>query len=162
MVSDRVTAAAIAAELGAAREWARQQNVTLEEIRSEKLVRAVFAHEDSGEQFFLQGQFDGYKELPPLWQWCDSDWSDPGNKRLSPNAEQTPFGSSLFLDDGGKAIICAPFNRLAHKAYGGPHKNWGELSDWMNPQQGSVYAVTIADMLDVIARDLRHSTGRMA
>ena len=28
--------------------------------------------------------------------------------------------------------------------------------------KADVYAVTIADMLDVIARDFRHTTGRMA
>lgn len=162
MLPDRVTAAAVAAELGAAREWARHENVNLQTVLPQRLIRAIFTREDSGERFFLQGRFDGYKELPPMWDWCDSDWSHPGNRRHSPNAVKTPYGNSIFLDSGGKAIICAPFNRLAFKAYGGPHKNWGELSNWMSPQQGCVYAVTIADMLDVIARDFRHSTGCMA
>ena len=162
MLPDRVTAAAIAAELGAAHKWAQHENVNFQTVLPQRLIRTIFTHHDSGDRFFLQGRFDDYKELPPMWEWCDPDWSQPGNRQHSPNAIQTPFGSSIFLHHEDKAIICAPFNRLAFSACKGPHSDWGELSHWMSADQGCVYAVTIADMLDVIARDFRYSTGRMA
>lgn len=161
MLPARVTAAAFSSELEAAREWAKREHVELEILESENLVRVVFVREGSGEQFYLQGRFDGYKELPPKWEWCNSNWSDPGNKQLSPEAAQTPHGSSMFLVQGDKAIICAPFNRLAFKVYDGPHGDWGEMSHWMTAGKGFVYAVTIGDMLQSIHRDFRHTKGRM-
>ena len=161
MLSPRVTAAAFASELEGASEWAKREHVKLEILVPQNLVRAVFVQESSGEEFFLQGRFDGYKELPPVWEWCNSDWSDPGNKRLSPEAAQTPYGSSMFLAKDNKAIICAPFNRLAFKVHGGPHRDWGELSHWMTAADRYVYAATIGDMLHLIKRDFRHTAGRM-
>ena len=161
MLPARVTAAAFGSEIEGAHEWARRAHVKLEVEPQQQLVRAVFVRETSGEEFFLQGRFDGYKEMPPVWEWCDSKWSEPGNRRLSPEAARTPYGSSMFLDQADKAIICAPFNRLAFKANGGPHGNWGELSHWMTAGDGYVYAVTIGDMLHSIERDFRHTIGRM-
>ena len=161
MLPERVTLAAFASEIEGARAWATREHVKLDTVLPEKLVRAVFEREGSGEKFFLQGRFDGYKELPPAWEWCDPDWSNLGNRRLSPEAGQTPYGSSMFLDMSGKAIICAPFNRLAFSAYGGPHKGWGELSHWMDAGDGYVYAVTIGDMLHSIERDFLCTSGRM-
>ena len=161
MLPPRVTAAAFASEIEGAHEWARRAHVKLEAVLPQQLVRAVFVREASGEEFFLQGRFDGYKEMPPAWEWCDSDWSDPDNRRLSPEAAPTPYGSSMFLAQGDKAVICAPFNRLAFKANGGPHDNWGELSHWMTAGDEYVYAVTIGDMLNSVERDFRYTTGRM-
>ena len=162
MVPERVTAAVFAEETGAARVWADQERMQFDLVVPEKLVRAIFMQEDSGERFYLQGQFDGYKALPPEWGWCDSQWSGLGNRRLSPKGARTRHGSSMFLDHDGRAVICAPFNRLAFRAHRGPHKDWGELTHWMSAGKGYVHAVTIADMLEVIARDFRYTTGRMA
>jgi len=161
MLPNRVTDAALLNEIEAAQEWASRERVRLEVLPPQRLVRAVFTRGCSSEQFFLQGQFDGYKELPPVWQWCDSDWSGGGNRQLSPEAAPTPYGSSIFLDNGRNAIVCTPFNRLAFSSCGGPHGDWGELSHWMSAGQGYVYAVTIADMLDVVARDFRYTSRRM-
>ena len=162
MLPDRVTAAALASEIEAAREWARREQVQLDCSLPEKLLRAVFVRDDSSEHFYLQGRFDGYKALPPIWEWCDVNWSNAGNRRLSPKAAQTSHGSSMFLDHGGTAIICTPFNRLAYVSNDGPHSDWGELTHWMTARRGVVYAVTIGDMLHTIARDFRYTSGRMA
>lgn len=162
MLPERVTAAIFACEGESAREWAKREHVELKTLNTQKLVRAVFTQEASGERFFLQGLFDTYKALPPEWAWCDSDWSGGGNRSLSPESAPTPYGSSMFLNHGGRAVICAHFNRLAFNAYDGPHGDWGELSHWMSASQGHVYAVTIADMLNSIVRDFQCATGRMA
>ena len=162
MLPDRVTAAALASEIEAACEWAGREQVQLDCSLPEKLLRAVFIRDDSSEHFYLQGRFDGYKALPPIWEWCDANWSNAGDRRLSPNAAQTSHGCSMYIDHRGTAIICAPFNRLAYAAHGGPHTNWGELTHWMTVGGGVVYAVTIGDMLHTIARDFRYTSGRMA
>ena len=162
MVPDRVTLSAVSGELEAARTWADRQGVQLDCDLPNKLVRAVFTRQDSGDQFYLQGLFDGYKSIPPTWQWCDSDWANPGNRSLSPEPARTCHGSSMFLNHGTAAVICTPFNRLAYRAKGGPHSDWGELTHWMTAGQGYVHAVTIADMLHSIQRDFAYTKGRMA
>ena len=162
MLPERVTVAAISSEIEPAHKWARREGVCLEALLSEKLVRAVFQRAGSDEKFFLQGFFDGYKAFPPVWEWCDSNWANGGRRELSPESARTPYGGSMFLDNGTKAVICAPFNRLAFSVHGGPHSNWGELSHWMSAGQGFVQATTIADMLNVIARDFRFTSGRLA
>ena len=161
MVPDGVTVAAMAGELEAARAWAERQGVQLDCDLPSKLVRAVLIQQDSGHHFFLQGQFDGYKAIPPVWQWCDSSWSEPGKHRWSPEPAETPYGSSMFISTGGTAVICAPFNRLAYRVQGGPHGDWGELIHWMTAGQGYVRSVTIADMLHSIQRDFGYTKGRM-
>ena len=161
MVPESVTAAVFSEEMTAAREWARREQIVLDAVISKTLVRATFIQESSGEHFYLQGRFDGYKALPPEWAWCDSEWSGQGNRSLSPDPAETPYGSSMFLNHDGRAVICAPFNRLAFSAHDGPHSDWGELTHWMSAGNGHVHAVTIADMLDVIGRDFRHTKGRM-
>ena len=162
MLPERVTAAAFTSELEAACEWARREQVQLDCSLPEKLLCATFVRGDSSEHFYVRGRFDGYKALPPIWEWCDANWSNAGERRLSPDAAGTAHGSSMFLDHRGTAIICAPFNRLAYAVHNGPHSNWGELTHWMTVRRGVVYAVTIADMLHTIARDFRYTTGRMA
>ena len=161
MLPDHVTVAAFASELEPAQMWADEEQLQFEWNLPEKVLRVTFVRDDSAERFYLRGRFDDYKALPPIWEWCDADWSNAGDRRLSPEATQTPYGSSVFLDHRGTAIICAPFNRLAYADHGGPHNNWGELTHWMTVGQGVVYAVTIGDMLHTIARDFRYTSGRM-
>ena len=162
MIPERVTAAVLASELDAAYEWARREQVELDCSLPEKLLRATFVRGGSSEYFYLRGRFDGYKGLPPIWQWCDASWSNAGDRRFSPDPAQTVHGSSMFLDHRGTAIICAPFNRIAYAVHNGPHGDWGDLAHWMTAGRRVVYAVTIADMLHTIARDFRYTTGRMA
>ena len=162
MLPDRVTAAALASELEVACAWAEREQVQLDCSLPEKLLRAVLVRDDSPERFYLQGRFDGYKALPPIWEWCDANWANAGDRRLSPNAVPTSHGSSMFLDHRGTAVICAPFNRLAYAANDGPHRDWGELTHWMTVRRGVVYAVEVGDMLHTIARDFRYTSGRMA
>lgn len=160
MLPDRVTTVALEGEFKAACEWAKRERVQLDCDIPHRLLRAVFERADPADRFFLRGRFDSYKALPPIWEWCDASWSDAGNRTCSPDPASTDYGSSLFLDNGTSAIICAPFNRLAYSAHGGPHGDWG-LADWMNVR-GVVYAVTVADMLQTIARDFHYTTRRMA
>ena len=162
MLPDHVTVAAFASELEPAREWAKREQCQLECNLPEKVLRVTLVRDDSAERFYLRGRFDEYKALPPIWEWCDANWSNAGDRGLSPDAAQTSHGSSMFLNHRGAAIICAPFNRLAYADHGGPHKNWGKLTHWMTVNRDVIYAVTIGDMLHAIARDFRYTSGRMA
>ena len=142
--------------------WAkRHQIVMTTRMPEERIIRVVLVQENSAEEFYLQGQFDQYKELPPVWDWRDADWSDNGGTRLSPHPHNNPLGRSMFIEYKKKPVICAHFNRLAFKTHDGPHANWGTPAQWMSARKGDVYAVTIGDMLQSILRDFHCTEGRM-
>ena len=162
MLPPTVTDAAITSEIEGAMAWAVRHGIDLTaRMPKERVLRVVLVQNRSQEKFFLQGQFDQYKALPPVWDWRDANWSDSSRLYLSPKPENTPFGSSMFLVQNNKAIICAPFNRLAFNSHGGPHSDWGEPTQWMTAGNGYVYAVTIGDMLQAILRDFRCTKERM-
>ena len=162
MLPTVVTDAAIAIELPGARAWAERHNIAIDTRRcAERIVRVVLVQEEDDEMFYLQGVFENYKELPPVWDWRDESWSTNEGRHLSPRPEHTPFGASMFLQHGSKGIICAPFNRMAYGTLDGPHSDWGNPAQWMTAGPDYVYAVTIGDMLQSIVRDFKFTRGRM-
>lgn len=163
MLPAAVTDAAVTAELPGAQAWAARHHVTLDTwLVRERILRLVFPQGDGEQAFYLQGTFDDYRELPPTWDWWDETWSTNEGVYLSPNSPSTPFGSSMFFRHANKGIICAPFNRLAYQASGGPHSDWSNPAQWMTAGLGYGHAVTIGDMLQSILRDFRLTTGHMA
>ena len=163
MLPGTVVDAAIKSELEGAMAWAVRYGIDVTALMpTERILRMVLVREQSQERFFLQGQFDQYKALPPVWDWRDANWSDSGGLCLSPKGVNTPFGSSMFIVHKSKAVICAPFNRLAFGTHAGLHTDWGDPAQWMTAGHGHVHAVTIGDMLQSIVRDFYYTTERMA
>lgn len=130
-------------------------------LPEQRELRVQLKQPGSGEVFYLGGLFDDYRALPPAWRWFDANWEAADALALSPKPGATPFGSSMFINSGNRAIICAPFNRLAHKHYQGPHGDWGDLANWASAGGAHIRATTIGDMLQAIYRDFRLSQGRL-
>ena len=146
-------------ELPAAFAWAETAGVNLSWNQELLQLRAVFRQRATGEQFYLQGTLDGYKALPPAWNFFDPGWQTGGQKAHFPATASLPGGlGSIFHSN---SVICAPFNRLAFHQHGGPHSDWGGPEQWLRAGAGYVHAVTLADMLAVIARDMNYSNGRL-
>ena len=129
-------------------------------LLAERIVRLVFAQECGGHQFFLQGQFDDYRALPPIWDWRDETWKRSSNLTLCPKPHDHPFGST-FIQHNNMGIICAPFNRLAYGTHDGPHPDWGDPAQWLTAGPGYIHAVTLGDMLQSILRDFLFTKGCM-
>ena len=161
MLPPAVTNAAIESELPGTMAWAERHQIVIDtRLRTERIIRLVLVQEDEAEKFYLQGKFDDYRALPPIWEWCNETWAKSSDLTLCPNPHENPFGST-FIQHNNKGIICAPFNRLAYGTYGGPHQGWGDLAQWMTTETGHIHAVTIGDMLQSILRDFRFTRGRM-
>ncbi len=142
--------------------WAERHQIALDtRLLAERIIRVALVQQGKGEKFYLQGNFDDYKELPPIWEWRDEGWSTTDGLYLSPGPRDTPFGSSMFLRHKNRGIICAPFNRLAYGTHDGPHSNWGDPAQWMTAGPGYVSAMTIGDMLQSILRDFGFTQCRM-
>lgn len=78
--------------------------------------------------FFLLVELEDYPIVPPAWNWTSPEFSPAEPVDL-------PKGGAFFHNN---KVICAPWNRLAYKAYDsrGPHNDW-ELSNWReNPKNG--------------------------
>lgn len=164
MLPDAVVDAWIARELPGAIAWAKRHGISLTPLfPNERLLRVVLIQESSKQRFYLQGSFEQYKALPPMWDWRDETWTKTEAASLGPRPPQTtPFGSSMFLSRGNKIVICAPFNRLAFADHGGPHSDWGGAAQWISAGLDFVQANTIGEMLQAIVRDFRYTTERMA
>lgn len=148
-------------ELPGARTWAERHRVPLVWIPNDLEVRATVTHPETKEPFYLRGRFDGYKELPPIWTFTDKEWAAPPTFALFPKVENSPFGATMFIAANGGPVICAPFNRLAYHAHGGPHSDWS-LAGWLAAGQANqVKAYYLGDMLQIIYRDVMLSRGRM-
>ena len=142
--------------------WAERKHIDMDtRLLTKRIIRVVLVQETTSEQFFLQGNFDDYKELPPIWDWWDEGWSKNDGLYLNPKPQGTPFGSSIFLNHNNKGIICTHFNRLAYSIYDGPHSDWGGPIQWVTAGPKYVHAVTIGDMLQSILRDFSFTKGRM-
>jgi hypothetical protein len=153
----------VEADLEAAEQWARRHQVDLAWFPEKLQLNAKLTQRATTEAFYLRGQFDDFRALPPAWTFTASDFASGVDEyRYFPKPGEGRFGASIFIDHGGHAVICTPFNRLAYAQYRGPHSNWPDASKWMDAgDKESVRAHTVPDMLQVIFRDFNLSCGRM-
>lgn len=156
-----VVDATLTVELAAAKAWADRLQIPWQWLPDVRRLRVTLAQPETGELFYLGGEFDDYRLLPPSWRWYSADWATADALTLSPNNKNPRFGSSQFIKQGDRAVICAAYNRLAHKTYGGPHGDWGDPVNWAAAGLNHIRATTIGDMLQSIRRDLLTSRGRL-
>jgi hypothetical protein len=150
-------------ELEGAMAWSKRHAIPLLWLPGALELRAAFTQPETNEQFFLKATFPDYKELPPLITFTSNDWQQPPTKSLFPKPlpGSPPWGSYVFIQHAGKPVICVPFNRLAYGQLAGPHVDWRDPAQWQTVAPQHVRAVEIADMLQVMARDIGCTKGRM-
>jgi hypothetical protein len=156
--------ASVAVEMPAARAWAQRQGFELE-YDNEALSLCLRLTGPGDEPYALLGTFEDYPTLPPIWRFVHPETGHAVGRAAYPApAEPYPRGSALVIDAGvDGAVICAHFNRHAFTEEGGPHGDWGPLTNWQNPGASPyTFAITISDMLARIALDVRDSSGRKA
>ncbi len=98
----------------------------------EKLTIKVTMRAHNDDKYILIGQFDDYKEKPPLLEFVDPDTGQTSTPHAYPKCRD-----SLFHGNG--PCICAPFSRKAYKDYrdGAPHGDW-KFVDWMSAKASNV------------------------
>lgn len=158
MMPAETSAAIVEDELEGVRAWAERHGVPIEWHPETFELRLVLTQPSSGELFYLRGRFDDYPEVAPAWTFCSPEWADEG-KRFFPARASGPARMGTVMHPNG--VICAPFNRLAYAAHGGPHKNWGGPAQWITPKRKAVFATKIGDMVQRIMHDVRRGDGRM-
>jgi hypothetical protein len=107
----------------------------------------MFAH--NRDPYILLVLFDGYKALPPVFDFLDPVTGQIGTPHAYPKAH----GDSFFHTSG--PCICAPFNRKAYKAFAttGPHGEDWPFDSWPTSKANGVdwsNFSTFGDMLGAI------------
>lgn len=106
------------------------------------------------EPYLLEGIFDGYRTLPPIWRFLDPR----DGREIGPAAYPQPLGPSVLHTHG---LVCAHFSRMAYAEHGGPHGNWNGTEAWQQPVEGTV-AMNVSAMLARLIWEVRYnSAGRM-
>lgn len=119
----------------------------------DRLILDVHMSNHAGHGFHLRGDLDGYRATPPAWTFISATGEAGVIAAFPSSPTPTPGGGAqIFIDYGGRPIICLPCNRLC---YGTVHKEW-QIAGWtaLPPQH-----LTLSDMVNRIYVDLYASAG---
>ena len=156
-VPTAVTRAVLANEASAVAAWvSRQQGweaaVDLDALR----LTARTTHPATSIPLRIDADLDGYPAIPPVWRFLDPATGQPLPHTFPQGGTIPGISGSIFHSN---RVICAPWSRLAYAEHGGPHGDWGGLTNWKNTAPTYTKADTIADMLSQIALHLAASPG---
>ena len=168
MIPANETQIVIESEIRGAQAWAERRGFSCVWNPEALELRTVLHQPRDATEFYLRARFDNYRAFAPEWTFSDSNWSRVGElwDFPKPIINPAPPTGSTILQFNQRAVICAPFNRLAYASYSGPHQDWSGPEQWMaasvkTSANGQVRADTVGDMLQVIYRDFVRTQGRM-
>lgn len=153
-----VTRAAVEDEIVPAVAWARRRGWLIRWEPDSLTLRAASYHPAIGRLVEAFAALDGYPAAPPAWQFVVPATDEPSRSAWPAPGQQSGVSGSIFHPT---PCICAPWNRLAYSAQGGPHGDWS-MTSWRSVQGGQTKADHIADMLDQIHMHLQASPGLQA
>jgi hypothetical protein len=104
------------------------------------------------EAYLIEGVFDDYRLLPPLWEFLDPR----DGAAIGPAAYPTP-GAGVSSVLHSNALVCAHWSRRAYGELQGPHGNWGALTNWESVTEGT-QAHSIPEMLARLAHEVDASS----
>jgi hypothetical protein len=102
--------------------------------------------------YILEAKCDGYKALPPYFEFIHSETGERGTPRCY------PLGTSFFHS---LPCICVQWNRKAYQEAGGPHGDW-QTTNWMSYRPGMT---ALGDMFNLVQMEINKKDqyrGRMA
>jgi hypothetical protein len=151
-----VTRAVVANEMAAVAAWVARHPGWAAQYDDTSLQLVVdTTHPAKEVALRLTADLGGYRAIPPAWRVVDPSGGD--GAVLFPQVGTTPVVSSSIFHPN--RVICAPWNRLAYAEHGGPHGDWGALTNWLSAAFDSTKAETLADMLSQIRLHLSISPG---
>lgn len=156
MIPATVTRSVVQTEMAAVTAWVARHPGWAARFDPDRLQLVVDAvHPAAGTSIRVTADLTGYRAVPPAWRFTDPTGGDGAGPFPTPGTSSIVPGS-IFHDH---KVICAPWNRLAFAEHGGPHQDWGALTNWVTAASGSTRAETLADMLSQVALHLSLSPG---
>jgi hypothetical protein len=152
------TRATVAAEQDAIVAWAERFGWTFAIDPDGLVLRAGTMHPRLDRAIEVKAALAQYPALPPAWRFVTPGSDDsPASAWPAPGTMGGVSGSIFHTNP----CVCAPWNRLAYQAHGGPHDDW-TMTSWREITNGLSKADTLADMLDQIHQHLAVSPGMQA
>jgi hypothetical protein len=152
-----VTRAVLADEVSAVAAWATRQKGWEAQTDMDGLrLSARTTHPATGIPLRIDADLDGYPGFPPAWRFVDPSTGQPLPQAFPRGGAIPGISGSIFHSN---RVVCAPWNRLAYAEHGGPHGDWGALTNWKSAAPTYTKADTLADMLSQIALHLSASPG---
>ena len=157
MVPAVTTRAVVAGELAAVLAWTARRPGWTAEFDDDALVLRIGAIHPAAELLlWIEADLHGYRAVPPAWRFLGPADQPEGTAPFPQPGTHPLIQGSIFHTN---RVICAPWNRLAFQENGGPHGDWGALTEWTNAAAGYTKAGTLADMLSQIQLHLSASPG---
>jgi hypothetical protein len=117
------------------------------------LLRTEMLSKVDRQKFVIEFTFANYREFPPYIEFLHPDTNERGTHRCYPKG-----GRGYFH---GNPVICAPWNRKAYAAHGGPHSDW-VMSQWAAYRANHSKLGDILALLQELLDDRAGYGGRMA
>lgn len=159
MLPAPVTTAVVQSEMAGVTGWCGRHSgwqVDLDDIGMQLLVTTT--HPVTGALVRITADLAGYPAVPPAWRLDSGEPGAPGSNGFPQAGSVVAGAGSIFHPNG---VVCAPWNQLAYSENGGPHGDWGALTNWRSAGPGSTRADTLADMLSQLQLHLLASPGTM-
>jgi hypothetical protein len=148
-----VARAHVEAELAQLETWRDTHGWEIEWDAATLVLTILMSSKIDGEKYLLECRLDGYRALPPMFEFVHPQTGERGKAGCYPGGGRGYFHT--------KPCICAPWNRSAYQVHGGPHGDW-TMTAWAtyrpNHSQLGDMIVLIQDLLD----DRSSYSGRMA
>ena len=140
-------------EIEAAREWAGLHGWSLDWKPDQLLLSVSMRSAVDGEAFELEVALDGYRAVPPMFEFRHAATGERGTYRCYPKG-----GRGYFHN---QPVICAPWNRKAYAAFGGPHGDWA-MANWATYRPNHARIGDVLALIQVLINDKSSYQGRMA
>lgn len=153
LVATDVTRAHVDAEISQLDPWAKLHGwgVTWD---SESLLLTVGMRSKVDEEcYVIEMKLDDYRALPPLIELVHPTLNERGTRRCFPGGGRGYFHSN--------PVVCAPWNRKAYAAHGGPHADWA-MASWATYRPNHSQIGDMLVLLQELIDDRSSYSGRMA
>jgi hypothetical protein len=152
-VAPDVTRAHVEDELNEARGWAERHRWSIN-WRSEQLILEVTMRSVIDEEIYeLEATLRDYRALPAAFELRHLVTGERGTHRCYPKG-----GLGYFHN---QPVLCAPWNRKAYAALGGPHSDWA-MAQWWTYRPNHARLGDILALIQELLNDRSSYQGRMA
>jgi hypothetical protein len=152
-VAAAISRAIAEAELGEAEPWGKAHGWRISWDAERPLFTVGMTSAIDKQEFLVEFDVSNYRELPPSIEFLHPSSGERGRPRCYPKGGRGYFHA--------QPVICAPWNRRAYAANGGPHADWA-MSGWASIRPNHANLGDILVLLQELLNDKTGYGGRMA
>lgn len=153
LVAPEVTRAHVERELSEVSAWAQARRWGPQWDSEALRLALTLTSAVDGEVYRLQVAFNDYRARPPLFEFLHPETNEVGTRRCYPKG-----GRGYFHP---QPVVCAPWNRKAYGALGGPHSEW-VMDGWASQRPNHTRLGDMLVLLQELVDDRDSYAGRMA